>query len=146
MTSQRIAAIWLGGALLLVLAVAGIFAATREPAELDPHTPAGVVQQYVQAVMAGDNDLASDFLAASSVCDAGDLDRTYVDPASRIDLLSTSIDGNRAHVRIAVQIPTGELMQSNWTDERTIRLERMDETWRITGIPWPLYECGVWLK
>ena len=129
-----------------MLAVAGIFAATRAPAELDPHTPAGVVQQYVQAVMVGDNDLAGDFLAASTVCDAGDLDRTYVDPASRIDLVSTSIDGDRAHVRIAVQIPTGELMQSNWTDERTIRLERSDGTWRITGIPWPLYECGVWLK
>lgn len=140
------AATWLGGALLLVLALAGILAAIREPAELDPGTPAGVVQQYVQAVMAGDNDLAADYLAQSTVCDAGDLDRTYVDPTSRIDLLSTSINGDRAHVRVAVQIPTGELMQSNWTDERTIRLENVDGSWRITGIPWPLYECGVWLK
>ena len=146
MTSNRIFLVVVGGGLLVILAIAGIYGAMQKPVDLDPGTPAGVVQQYVTAVMDGDNDRAADLLANSTECDAGDLDRAYIDPASRIEMLESAIDGDRARVRIAVETPSGDLVQSMWTDERTIRLERVNGQWQITGVPWPLYECGVWLK
>ena len=76
-------------ALLAVIVVAGLLAATQSSGELDPRSPAGVVQRYVAAVMDGDHDLAVQYFAADTTCDAEDLDRTYVDPASRVDLLAT---------------------------------------------------------
>ena len=145
-TTSRRTGLGLGVALVALLVIAGIFAAVREPAQLDPASPSGVVQQYVQAVMDGDNDRAADFLSANTECSAGDLDRTWIDPASRIDLLHSETSGDRAHVRIAINVPTGDLLKNTWTEERTIRLERVGSTWLITGVPWPLYECGVWLK
>lgn len=145
-TSNRIFLVVVGGGLLVILTIAGIYGALQKPVDLDPGTPGGVVQQYVTAVMGGDNDSAADLLASSTECDAGDLDRAYVDPASRIEMLESAIDGDRARVRIAVETPSGDLVQSMWTDERTIRLEQVNGRWQITGVPWPLYECGVWLK
>ena len=135
-----------GLVVVVLLIIAGAVAMLREPAVLDPATPSGVVQQYVQAVMDGDNDRAAEFLSLNTECDAGDLDRAWVDPASRVDLLRSDASGNRAHVRIAIDTPTGELLRNTWSEERTIRLERVGGEWLITGIPWPLYECGVWLK
>ena len=135
-----------GLVVVALLVVAGVVAALREPAVLDPATPSGVVQQYVQAVMDGDNDRAADLLSVNTECNAGDLDRAWVDPAARVDLLRSETSGNRAHVRIAIDTPTGELLRNSWSEERTIRLERIGGEWLITGVPWPLYECGVWLK
>lgn len=74
------------------------------------------------------------------------MDRAYVDREARVDLLDTSITGARARVRIAVTTPTGDLVRNSWTEERTIRLEKTDGRWLLTGIPWPLYECGAWLS
>ena len=135
-----------GLALLALLIVACIVVATRPTELLDPTTPAGVVQQYITDVMAGDHDRAAEHFAAETMCDAGDLDRAYVDREARVDLLDTSITGARARVRIAVSTPTGDLVRNSWTEERTIRLEKTDGRWLLTGIPWPLYECGAWLS
>lgn len=146
MTANRIFLTVVGGGLLVILVIAGIYGAMQQPVNLDPGTPAGVVQQYVTAVMDGDNDAAADLLSGSTECDAGDLDRAYIDPAARIEMIESVIDGDRARVRIAIETPSGDLVQSMWTDERTIRLERINGQWQITGVPWPLYECGVWLK
>ena len=145
MTSNRFAGFAIAG-LLIVIAAAGILAATRPTTSIDPASPVGVVKQYVNAVMDGDHDRAADLFAMNSDCEAEDLDRTYVDPGSRIDLLDSSIDGDRARVRIAIAVPGGGVMGDMWTEERTIRLTKTDGPWKLTGIPWPLYECGVWLK
>lgn len=137
---------YVGLGLLAVLVVASIVVATRPTETIDPNTPAGVVQRYVQYVMEGDHDLAAELLADDTMCDAGDLDRAYIDQGARIDLLESVVDGERARVRIQISAPTGDLVENTWTDERTIRLVKADGQWRITGIPWPLYECGVWLE
>lgn len=140
-------AVWIVGlGVLVVMVIASIFVATRPVETLDPNSPAGVVQQYVQLVMDGDNDLAADYFADDTMCDAGDLDRAYINRDARIDLLDTTIDGSRARVRIALSNPTDDIVRNTWTEERTMRLVRVSGKWLLTGIPWPLYECGAWLK
>lgn len=135
-----------GLVLVAALVIGAIVVAVRPTQVLDPGTPAGTVQRYVQLVMAGDHDLAAKYFAADTTCDAGDLDRAYVDREARIDLLESSIDGARAHVRVAVSTPTDDILRDTWTEERTMRLVKVSGQWLLTGIPWPLYECGVWLK
>ena len=132
--------------MLLVIAVAIVITARQPTTAIDPASPAGVVKEYVTAVMAGDHDRAADFFAMESDCQADDLDRTYVDPSTRVDLIDTTITGERARVRIAIDVPNDDLFSNGWTEERTIRLTKTEGPWKLTGIPWPLYECGVWLK
>jgi hypothetical protein len=47
------------GAVVLLAVVAGMVVAKRAAPELDSHTPEGVVQQYLQAVIAGDYQVAA---------------------------------------------------------------------------------------
>jgi len=42
------------GAVVLLAVIAGLVIANRGAPAVDPHTPEGVVQQYLQAVIAGD--------------------------------------------------------------------------------------------
>lgn len=132
--------------LIGLLVIASIVVATRPTESLDPTTPAGVVQQYITLVMNGDHDLAADFYSDDTMCDAGDLDRAYIDRDARVDLLDSTITGSRARVRIELSTPTDDFLRNTWTEERTMRLVNVSGRWLITGIPWPLYECGVWLK
>ncbi|WP_088284267.1 hypothetical protein [Kineosporia sp. A_224] len=126
--------------LVAVLAVV-LFAVTRPAKVWDPATPQGVVQTYVTAVLAGDTVAAADLLAPGSPCAATDLDRTFLDRDTRVDLVGSTVQGTQAQVRVRVGVDPGADPLGDNGEERTFRLTRTTSGWRIDGIPWPLYEC-----
>lgn len=145
MTSNRFA--WVvSGAVLLLVVVTGLLVAMQPRTDIAPGSPADAVQRYVKAVMAGDHDRAAELFSTDSTCDAADLDRSYADKRSRVDLIDTVLNGDRARVQISIVVMSDDLVQNTWAEERTIRLHKTDGQWLITGIPWPLYECGVLSK
>jgi hypothetical protein len=124
--------------------VAGVLMATRDIPTYDRRTPEGIVQAYLTAVTDGDHDAAVVFLSEESSCTVDDLDRAFVPDGVRIVLRDTRVDGGTAQVEVDVALPSGgPLDGSEITERHTFRLRQADGDWRITGRPWPMYDCGM---
>jgi hypothetical protein len=124
--------------------VAGVLTSTRDVPTYDRGTPEGVVQAYLTAVVDGDHDAAVAFLAQDSPCTVDDLDRAFVPDGVRIVLRDTRSDGDTAQVGVDVAMPSGgPLGSTEFTEQHTFRLRQSDGDWRITGRPWPMYDCAV---
>jgi hypothetical protein len=133
------------GIVLAVIAVVSLIAvlALREPvAQLDKNTPEGAVQQYLGAVTDRDFNQAITFLAADSKCTVEDFDRAYIQDSIRIALSETSTTEATAVVTVSIQNSNGDPFGGTYTENQNFRLVKTDAGWKITGIPWPTYECG----
>ncbi|MDP1719432.1 MAG: hypothetical protein Q8L08_00290 [Candidatus Nanopelagicaceae bacterium] len=113
---------------------------------LDPSTPAGTVQSYLAAVLEGDYELAAQFISSESSCDVQDLDRVYTMDTTRVDLVKTEINGDHAQVWVKVDYPSGAPFEAMRVEDHTFRLIQVNDQWLLTGIPWPLYDCGAVTK
>ena len=127
---------------VIALAV-GIITATQSPTSLDPDSPQGVVQQYMTAVFDHRNDDAAKFLDATGKCTVDDLDRYGMQQDARVDLTSSEVSGATARVTVSIEYGSGDPFGSGWSEEKTLRLAKVGSSWMITGIPWPLYDCGA---
>lgn len=114
----------------------------RDVATYDPGTPEFAAQSYLDAVFDGDYDRAATHLDPASDCDVDDLDRAYISGDLDIRLIETVIDADRARVRISVADTTGGVIGGVFREERVLRLVRTANNWLLTGIPWPLFDCG----
>jgi len=130
-------------AIAVIAVVLGVFTATQSPSDLDPKSPEGVVQQYMTAVFDRRNDDAAEFLDAADECGADDLDRYGTPQDARVDLSESMISGETARVTVHIEYSSSDPFGGGWSEDRTIRLVRSGSDWKITGIPWPLYDCGV---
>jgi hypothetical protein len=132
------------GVLVLLAVVAGVVSATRDRADLPAGSPEAVVQDYVAQVYDQDVDAALAHLAPDSGCTVEDLTRAYAEPATRVVLRSSDVDGDTATVRLDFVHGADGPFQSEWTQEETFRLARADSAadWAITGVPWPMPGCG----
>lgn len=131
------------GVIAVLAVVAGVFSATRPAREYDRGTPEGVVQAYLSAVIDGDHQEAATFLAAESPCGVEDLDQTYLPDEVRVVLRDTEVDGDAARVDVDVAMASGEPFEgSEHVEKHTFRLARSAGLWRITGAPWPMYDCS----
>ena len=129
-------------AIAAIAIVAAVFSATRTVPEHDRGTPEGTVQEYVSAVVEGDNQRAIALLAAGAACTVDDLDRAHHPDDVRVVLRDTHIDGDTARVGVDVVISTGGPFDgSEYDEEHTFRLTRANGEWRITGEPWPMFAC-----
>lgn len=142
--ANRVLAIIVG--LTIIAAIAASVYGTRSVKQLDRQTPAGTVQAYLSAALDGRNDLAAKYFAADSPCKVEDLDRAYINTSSRVTLVDTQIDGGQAIVRVTVEMPTGGPFESFNTENHSYRLVRDGGRWLLSGIPWPLWDCGVITK
>lgn len=133
------------GVLVLLAVVAGVVSATRDREDLPAGSPEAVVQDYVAKIYDGDVDAAATRLAADSACTVEDLSDAYAEPAARVVLRDSSVEGRRATVRLDFVHGTDGPFQSEWTQEETFRLVREDGSagWAITGVPWPMPGCGA---
>jgi hypothetical protein len=138
--ANRFLAIIVG--IITVLALVVVFTANKDPQQLDRATPEGVVQQYLSDVIKGDTDSAFTFLDSSSACEVTDLDRSYVPKEVRMNLVNSTETPTGAIVRISIEIPSGDPLGGYFSEEQVIRLSKSNGNWLITGIPWPMYECG----
>jgi len=138
--ANKLLAIVIGA--ITVLALVVVFTANRQIEQLDRSTPEGVAQQYLLDVIAGDNDSAIKLLDSTSNCKATDLDRAYIPKEVRMNLISSTETPTGAVVRISIEISSGDPLGGYFSEEQVIRLAKSNGNWLITGIPWPMYECG----
>ena len=122
-------------------AVAAFLTSSQETTKYAPSTPEGVIQLYLRDVIDGKNEDAIRYLSRSSLCDATDLDRSWMPENVRVNLQDSRIEGGRAFVEIAADISSGGPFDDYYTEKHTYRLTREDGAWRILGIPWPMYSC-----
>jgi len=133
------------GIVLAVIAAVALIAvlALKEPiAELDKGTPEGAVQQYLGAVTDRDFEQALTFLAADSKCTVEDFDRAYIQDSLRIGLSEVSPAESTAVVTVSIQYSNGDPFGGTYSEDQNFRLVKTDAGWKISGIPWPTYECG----
>ena len=114
----------------------------RDVTSYDLDSPEGVAQAYLRATFDGDFDEAAGYLEPESECDASDLDRAFIQNDVRISLAGVDSDAERATVRITADIPDGGPFGGYYEERHTLRLVLVDEAWKLTGIPWPLYDCA----
>lgn len=135
----------------LISVVAIIFVAlstTRSTNNYEVNSPEWVVQQYLLAMFDGDTDSAYSFLAPSSPCNVTHLDRAWTDQNASINLVEVETnvmvgEKNTARVKVAVEFGTSDLFSTPYVENHVYRLEESEGSWLITGIPWPVYDCGV---
>jgi hypothetical protein len=119
-----------------------VLAAKEPTAELDKSSPEGVVQQYLNAATDRDFDQALTYLANDSKCKIEDFDRAYVQDSLRILLSDTTSSETTASVTVTIETSNGDPFYNGYSETQTFRLTKDDSGWKITGIPWPTYECG----
>lgn len=133
------------GIVLAAIAVVALIVvlALKEPvAELDKSTPEGAVQQYLGSITDRDFNQSLTFLEPETKCTVEDFDRAYIQDSLRIGLSDTSSTESTAVVTVSIQSSNGDPFGGTYTEDRNFRLIKTDDGWKITGIPWPTYECG----
>ena len=129
-------------AAVLLIALMVAIASSGSTKTLQAGSPERIVQEFLQSLNDGRNDVAAKFLASDSSCSIQDIDRAYHWPTAEISLLESQITGNTSVVRVSVQQDPTAMMDTSSGEEVTYRLVRTSNQWRISGIPWPLYDCG----
>lgn len=131
------------GAVVLLAVVAGVVIGNRAEPDLEPHTPEGVVQEYLKAVIAGNYPVALGLLSPSSGCDLADLASGYAPGSARIVLDNTTVNGDHAVVTVEVTEGTGGgPFESGYSHTERITVQRAGAGWKITGSPWLLSSCA----
>ena len=126
-------------ALIVLLAiVAAVLAEGRERPTLDPGTPEGVVQLYVQALFDDDVAAAIEYLDPALGC-SDPLPEPYLADTARVSVVTTTTNDDTATVELAIE--EGGLLEGSWSHPERFTLIRNGEQWLITGDPWPIYEC-----
>ena len=128
---------------LMLVALSAIVTVNRDEVKLSPNTPEGVIQLFLKAIIEGKNDQAASYFSADSKCDDSDIDRAYVSDTLRINLVSTTVEGESAYVKVDANTGSGGPFEDGYTESHTYRLIKESRSWRIEGIPWPLWDCGT---
>lgn len=134
------------GAIVVAVIVVGaaLVALTRsEPTMLDPATPEGTAQRYVQAVLDGDDIAARDLLVDEDCEIVGP--HYYGNETVRARLMHSRITGDRAIVDIELIHSGGDPLFGGYSyeDRAQIELERTADGWRVDPDSWPYYPCEV---
>ena len=121
-----------------VLAVIALVAAglLRETPELDPTTPEGTVQAYLEAVFAGDEEAASQYTEGECDPNLGPGSPTQGVSASLV-----SVEGDDQQTTVIVQLSQTSndpfIGLSEW--QEWFNLVNRDDVWLIQEPVWPYY-------
>lgn len=134
---------WLWPAVIgtVVIALAAI-ALLREPVLLDPTTPEGTVQEYLQAISDQDFDKAFETLDPESFadCTPSDIQRSGWEENFTASLPQTSDpSGERVFVEVTMHFGDSGLFGGGWDSFETFVLVERDGFWWITEDPWPYF-------
>lgn len=128
----------LGAVGLVALA---IFSATQsKTSEFDVGTPEATVQSFFKALAERDSEGALNYFVSDSPCELFELDRQGLSQEITIDLVESEVTGSSAKVKVRIRYSSNDMV-SGWKEDQVIRLEKESGAWRITGTPWPLYDC-----
>lgn len=134
------------GLIIAAVAIVTILSSTKSAVVIDRSTPAGSVQAYLKAVLGGKDAEAAKWLAPAGSCTVTDIERAYIVDTARVLLVDSTTTGSTSEVRVRVEIPSGTPLGDVMTEDHTFGLVKSDGKWLITGIPWPLYDCGMYTK
>ena len=126
---------------LVVIALIVVF--TRgEPELLDESTPEGVVQRYSAAVIEGDEASAREYLVPELADECERIEPGPVD-RMRVSLVSTTErdDTDDVDVLITISYEGGLFGSSDYEEESSFDLVRVDDAWLIETTPWQLTVC-----
>lgn len=132
-----------------IFVVALIFAITsgNTVKTLQSGTPEATIQKYLKSLNDGRNEDGASYFSSASKCEVEDIDRAYIDRNALVIFDKTvTVSENSAIVYISIQRNDAPLMADPYTESQNYRLVKEQGTWKISGIPWPLYECGVFRK
>lgn len=122
--------------MVVALVVIGL---SRAPADLDPATPEGTVQLYIQALVEGDFEAAASYWA-----DEGCIPQSDVPTGGAPDVSAAlvSVDGNDIEANVVVKITetSQDPMSGLYEHEEWFSLIRQDDTWTIRQPSWPYYD------
>ncbi len=127
---------------LVVIALVVVFTRGSDE-QLDPATPQGVVQQYAQALMAGDETEARTFLTSAVQDDCERAETNSMDGV-RLVLESTTERDDTARVDVSVVYSSngGIFGPSEYRSEEQFRLVREGARWAIEATPWQFTICA----
>ncbi|WP_313959630.1 hypothetical protein [Arthrobacter sp. U41] len=128
-------------AVLVVVALIVVF--TRgEPAPVDEATPAGVVQRYSAAVIAGDEAAAAAYLTDAAKSRCNNLEPAAADNL-RVTLVSTTERPASADVKVLITVSEagGPFGSAEYQMEDVFDLVKTGDKWLIDSAPWQLTVC-----
>lgn len=130
-------------AAIVALALTAAILSLRQPASAgDPSTPQGVVQSYAKAVVEQNYATAVALLDPSLQCTRGHFLTSYVPGNTALMLLETTDTTDPASVTVEIS-SYGDALAGSTSHQEVFELRPFEETWRITGAPWPVYDCGM---
>lgn len=139
----------------LAVFVSGIFAigivfaisTANSTKNLETGRPESSIQKYLQALNDGRHEVAASYFSSTNRCTIDDVDSAYIDSDLQIVLDKVVIeDKQSAIVYISVERFDSPLRADPYVEKRNFRVVRENGEWKISGIPWPLYNCGVLAK
>jgi hypothetical protein len=111
----------------------------REPAELDPESPEGTVQLYIEALVDGDFDTAVTYLA-----DDGCIPTSIIPTGGAPDVSAAlvNVDGNDTAATVTVRLigTSADPVSGTYEYQEWFSLIKQDDRWRIRQPTWPYYD------
>lgn len=133
----------------LLLVVGAVAGAVRDPAALDPGSPEGVTQAYLQDVFDRDFAAARQHLSEESAqaCSTADFRLAWVPESLTAVLDEVRLRDGEADVAVRIRTvsgpgPFGGGDYSSYEVFTLVRPDDSGDAWRISGDPWPLFDCG----
>ncbi|SFS02099.1 hypothetical protein SAMN04487783_0622 [Agrococcus baldri] len=125
---------------LVVVALVVVF--TRGgAAPIDEAAPAGVVQRYTEAVIAGDEEAARAYLVQEVRDDCERIEAGMLDEM-RVTLTSTTEREDTADVDVSIVTTSGGLLgPSEYREDASFDLVREGSDWVIATTPWQFTIC-----
>lgn len=134
----------LPGGIVLLIAVLTVVALARDPVRLDPTTPEGTVQGYLQAIGDDDYESALEVLDPDGpgTCVAADIARSAPGEPFTATLLEdrSDVGADEAIIAVRLRFGTDDVFGSGWDTVETFDLVSKNGSWRITGQPWPYFD------
>ncbi len=139
----------LAGGIGILVVVLVVVALVREPVQLDPSSPEGTVQEYLQAISDEDYERAFELLRPEVFegCVPSDLSRYAPSEPFTASLESEGGEPgageDQAIVNVRMRFGTDGMFGSGWEAWESFELVNEEGFWWITGEPWPhfVWEC-----
>lgn len=134
--------IWIAAGLGALVVLTIVLLAVRSPASFEPGTPEHTVQQYLQAVLDGDERRAATYFSEESRCSAEDF--RYGTPVRnvRITLVDSEDFGDEAEVTVRIRFDETAIDRlASYDREEFFRLASEGGEWKLVGEAWPIYFC-----
>jgi hypothetical protein len=139
--------------LLVVAALALFIVRNQAPAYGSEDTPQGVVRNYAVALQKGDYARAYGYLADQANKPSYDsFLSTFL--TKQLDFSSAALDigsleqqtGSQAWVSVTVQYAGTGLFDNGWSNPDKATLVLQNGAWKITYLPYPYFQGGLWYQ